>query len=86
MMEVARPDQAGLHDIRSQLAAAGAQMRPATDLAMIARVLRHVGDAGLAVDAILMTPRPQWLSDLIGNDLCRLPAQPPRPMASPPER
>lgn len=58
-----------LREIRERLAAGGATMRPATDLEMIARVLERTGNVDLAVDAILMVPRPRWVWDLIAYDL-----------------
>jgi uncharacterized membrane protein len=58
-----------IRDIRSRLAAAGARMRPMTDLAAIALVLEHVGDPDVVVDAVLMERRPDWLKELIGDDL-----------------
>jgi hypothetical protein len=47
------------------------QQRP-TDAALVERVIGYVGDPGLAVDAILMDPRPQWLRRLIGGDMMRV--------------
>lgn len=58
-----------VRDIRGQLAAAGAHMRPMTDTAKITKVLEKIGDPGLVADAILMRPRPEWLRELIGFDL-----------------
>ena len=65
-----------IHDIRSRLAAAGAEMKPSTDMQQIARVLALVGDPDLTVDAILMDPRPAWLVVLIGLDFWVAPAKP----------
>lgn len=58
-----------LLDIRERLAAAGCKMRPSSDLLKIRRVLTYVGDVDVTLDALLMQPRPIWLSDRIGYDL-----------------
>lgn len=69
-MSAVTPETADkLHTIRSRLAAAGAEMKPGTDMLQIRKVLEHVGDVDLSIDAILMDPRPGWLVMLIGLDL-----------------
>ena len=74
-MSVVNLDTAGkLHDIAFRLVAAGAEMRPATDMVKLAEVFARVGNADLVVDAILMPERPLWLYALIGDDMTVAPA------------
>lgn len=68
-----------LNEIRRTLVGAGVEAKPATDMLMIAKVFQLVGDGDLVVDALLMTPRPQWLRNLIGHNL----SLPPAPDAPP---
>ena len=57
-------------ELRELVAAHGVHLK-AGDTILLGRVLERVGDAGLAADAILMVPRPAWLSDLIGTSVMR---------------
>jgi len=69
-MSATASDVGAIAAIRVRLEDAGVTMRPATDDDAIARVLaRCKGHAGVCGDAILMTPRPNWLRTLIGYDL-----------------
>jgi hypothetical protein len=65
----ARPD---VQELRERVAASGIQLRSKTDPVLLARVLDHAKDIGLAAEAILMEPRPQWVRTLIGRDLMKL--------------
>lgn len=59
-----------MQQIRSDLEVLGVRMKGTTaDLEQIGKVLAHVGDPELTVDALLMRPRPPWLRGLIGSDL-----------------
>lgn len=58
-----------LNHIRRQLMVAGVAGKPGKDMELLATVLEYVGDSDLVVDALLMTPRPDWLWELVGYDL-----------------
>lgn len=57
-----------LDELRALVAHGGVRLSPAADESLM-RVLAHVGDAGVAADAILQVPRPLWLWELIGYAL-----------------
>lgn len=59
-------------EVRECIAAAGIQLRSKTDPVLIARMLDRVPDVGLAAQAILLEPRPQWVRELIGSDLMKV--------------
>lgn len=40
---------------------------------VLARVLRKVGDIGLAADAMTMRDRPEWLTKMVGERRCPWP-------------
>lgn len=73
-----------LNHIRRELQDAGVVGKPEA-MQHIAAVLEHVGDADLTVAALLMTPRPGWLWELVGYDLALplAPAAPPVDLAAP---
>lgn len=58
-----------LADTLDLIALAGVQITEAADLDMLKRAVAHIGDPGLAADALLMVPRLEWLHDLIGDAL-----------------
>lgn len=64
--------RADVAELRERVAAAGIQLRAQTDPVMLAHVLDHVRDVDLAMEAILMEPRPQWVRTLIGADLMKV--------------
>jgi hypothetical protein len=61
---------APIAELRELVVAGGIILRPG-DTIFLTKVLAHVGDAGVAADALLQWPRPAWLFDLIGTDVMR---------------
>lgn len=55
-------------EIRADLALLGADL-PTNALELIGKVVAHVGDPGVAVDALLLRARPAWLTELVGDAL-----------------